>query len=384
MELAPGDIPAGEVASEVLDAMGAGGHEQVVLCSDPATGLRAIIALHSTRLGPTLGGTRFYPFPTEGAALVDVLRLSRAMTYKSATAGLDLGGGKAVIIGDPRRDRTEALVRSYARFVDSLGGRYHTTEDVGTTVADMEVVAEETPFVTGRSRERGGSGDPSPATALGVFESMRAAASHLWGDPALAERHVVVSGVGKVGSALVGHLLEAGARVTVADVVPEAVERLGDAVERVEPEKAHAVPCDIFSPCALGAVLGPDTVPELQCAAVVGSANNQLASPDAAELLHGTGVLYVPDFVANAGGVVNIAFELGREYRWEDAEVAVRGIFESTRRVLAAAADRSVSTARAADEVAEERLRSGTRTGLPPLDRPPPGPSTSGPAGPSP
>lgn len=355
------------VRSEVLDAMTAEGHEHVAFWSDPETGLRAIIAIHSTRLGPSLGGTRFHPFANEEQALADVLRLAKAMSYKSSAAGLDLGGGKAVVIGDPRRDKSEALFRSYAHFVDSLSGRYYTTEDVGTTESDMEVIAGVTRYVTGRAVERGGSGDPSPATAIGVFEAMRAACDHLWESPDLAGRHVVVAGTGKVGSALVRHLLEAGCRVTATDVNPDALRALPDGVETTEPEKAHAVECDVFAPCALGAVLNADTIPELRCEAVVGSANNQLASPECGELLHEAGVLYVPDYVANAGGVINIAFEMGRQYSWDDAEPAVRKIAGNTTAVLATAKRESISTARAADRVAAERIAKGERTGLPPL-----------------
>lgn len=364
-------IPASEVASPVLATQGAGGHEQVVFFSDAATGLRAIVAIHSTRLGPALGGTRFYPFPSEGAALVDVLRLAQAMSYKSAAAGLDLGGGKAVVIGDPARDKTEALLLAYGRYLDRLGGHYITTEDVGTTVADMEVIGRETRWVTGRGVEHGGSGDPSPATAVGVFEAMRATAQFLWGSPDLAGRHVAISGLGKVGSALAASLLEAGARLTVADINPAAVKALGERVEVVPPDKVHAVACDIFSPCALGAVLNPETIPELDCAAVVGSANNQLASDDCAVLLRDAGITYVPDYVANGGGVINIAYEIGRAYRWEDAEAHVRRIFDVTLRVLTRAEDEGVTPAQAADRLAEERMASGARTGIPPDPRPP-------------
>lgn len=356
------------VSSEILAAMGDGGHEQVCLWSDPGVGLRAIIAVHSTRLGPALGGTRIYPFADESAAVTDVLRLAKAMSFKSSAAGLDLGGGKAVVIGDPRRDKSEALLRSYARFVDSLGGRYYTTEDVGSTVADMEVISSETRFVTGRAVERGGSGDPSPATALGVFEAMRAAAEHVWGSPNLEDRRVVVLGTGKVGSSLVTHLVEAGARVSAADVNPDALANLPAGVATVDREKAHATPCDIFSPCALGAILNATTIPELDCAVVAGSANNQLADADAGEMLQEAGIVYVPDYVANAGGVINIAFEMGREYHWEDAEVVVRRIFDNTKAVLDRAARANISTARAADEVAEERIAKGEKTGLPALD----------------
>lgn len=362
-------VPPDHVASAVLEAMGAAGHEQVAFWSDTDAGLRAIIAIHSTRLGPSLGGTRFYPFETEGAALADVLRLSKAMSYKSAAAGLDLGGGKAVVIGDPRSDRSEPLLRSYARFVDSLGGRYYTTEDVGTTEADMELIAEETDFVTGTTTEHGGSGDPSPATAIGVFEAMRAVAEHRWGSAdTLGGRHVVVSGAGKVGSALIGHLLDAGCRVSAADVNADALAALPDAVEVVPPEKAHAVACDVFAPCALGAALNEHTIPELASDAVVGSANNQLATPEDGERLHEAGVLYVPDYVANAGGVINIAFEMGRTYDWSDAEAAVRKIFGNTKTVLETADRENISTAAAADHVAEERIFKGEKTGLPPLN----------------
>jgi len=341
----------------VFDRIGGDAYEQVVFCHDRGSGLRAIIAIHSTVLGPALGGTRFYPYPDEDAALEDVLRLARGMTYKAATAGLDLGGGKAVILGDPARLRGEALMRAYARFVDSLGGRYITAEDVGTTQADMDLVRRETRHVTGVSRALGGSGDPSAATAYGVLYGMRAVARHLWGSTSLEGRHVVVSGVGKVGYSLVRHLVEERARVTVSDVVPEAVGRATRdfAVESVPPEKAHATECDIFSPCALGAVLNGNTIPELRCSAVVGSANNQLEDQGCAELLEGAGVLYAPDFVVNAGGIVNIAEELIGYHR-ERAYASVRRIFDTTASVIADAAAQGITTAEAANRLAERRL----------------------------
>lgn len=282
---------------QVFERIGERGHEQVVFCNDPATGLRAIVAIHSTVLGPALGGTRFYPYASEADALEDVLRLSRAMTYKNAVSGLDLGGGKAVIIGEPRQIRTDDLIRAYASFIDGLGGRYLTAEDVGTTLDDMDLIHRETPYVTGVSESLGGSGDPSPATAWGVYWAMKACAQHLWQSAELAGRHVVVNGVGKVGSALVGHLVEADARVSVADIDPEATrlmaERHGAAV--VALESAHAVDCDIYSPCALGGALNDQTIPELRCAAVVGCANNQLQSEADAARLDQAGVLYAPD-----------------------------------------------------------------------------------------
>jgi leucine dehydrogenase len=345
---------------DVFDRIGADDYEQVVFCHDRGSGLRAIVAVHSTRLGPALGGTRFYPYATEDEGLEDVLRLARGMTYKAAAAGLDLGGGKAVIFGDPDRDKTEALLRAYARHVDALGGRYLTAEDVGTTQADMDIVRRETRFVTGVSRELGGSGDPSTATAYGLLWAMKAVALHLWGDTSLVGRHVAVAGVGKVGSALLAHLAEERARISVADVTPAAVERaVGEfGAEAVAVEKVHAVDCDIYAPCALGGVLNASTIPELRCAAVVGSANNQLADGAAsAALLAQAGVLYAPDFVANAGGLVNIAEELAPTgYHPDLALAAVRRIFDTVTSVLQVAEADGVSTAAAADRRAEDRI----------------------------
>ena len=344
----------------MFDRIGADDYEQVVFCHDRATGLRAIVAVHSTRLGPALGGTRFYPYASEDEGLEDVLRLARGMTYKAAAAGLDLGGGKAVIFGDPTRDKSEALMRAYGRYVDALGGRYLTAEDVGTTQDDMDLVRRETRFVTGVSRELGGSGDPSTATAYGVLWAMKAVARRLWGDTSLVGRHVAVAGVGKVGRALLGHLVEERARVTVADVTPAAVDRAVAefGAEAVGVEKIHAVECDIYSPCALGGSLNAETIPELRCAAVVGSANNQLADGVAsARLLAEAGVLYAPDFVANAGGLVNIAEELAPGgYRPDRARTAVQRIFDTVTSVLQAAEVDGVTTAEAADRRAESRI----------------------------
>ena len=342
---------------EVFDQVVAGGHEQVVFCHDRSTGLRAIIAVHSTVLGPGLGGTRFHPYPDESAALLDVLRLSRGMTYKNAAAGLDLGGGKAVLIGDPGADRTEALIRAYARFVDSLGGRYLTAEDVGTGQADMDLIHRETPFVTGTSESLGGSGDPSPATAFGVLHAMYAVADHLWGSPSLDGRHVTVAGVGKVGAALVRHLVEVGAKVTVADVDDAKVRAAVDAhgVASAPADRVHSVPCDIHAPCALGAGLNARTIPELACAAVCGSANNQLAEQADAQRMVDAGVLYAPDYVVNAGGVINIAEEL-RGYDRARAWERITEIRRTTATVLEVAASDGVTTAAAADRLAEARI----------------------------
>ena len=343
----------------VFERIGADGYEQVVFCQHRNTGLRAIVAIHSTTLGPSLGGTRFYPYPSEDAALEDVVRLAKGMTYKAAVAGLDLGGGKAVILGDPATDRTEGMMRAYGRFVDSLGGRYITAEDVGTTQADMDLIRRETTRVTGVSVELGGSGDPSAATAYGLLHAMKAVSNHLWEATSLTGRHVVVSGVGKVGSSLVRHLVEERVKVTVADVNAAAVERMVEqyGVEATDVATAHTVPCDIFSPCALGGTLNSGTIPQLRCAAIVGSANNQLAEPTGGKLIADAGVVYAPDYVVNAGGIINLAEELSpRGYQADRAAAAVGRIYETTTMVLRTAATEGITTAEAADRVAERRM----------------------------
>ncbi len=337
-------------------------HEQVVFCQDRATGLRSIIAIHSTRLGPSLGGTRFYPFETEADALADVLRLSRAMTYKSAAAGLDLGGGKAVVIGDPKSDKTQALLTSYAKYVDSLGGRYITTEDVGTTVADMNVIRTQTNRVAGFAVQDGGSGDPSEATGWGAFSAIRSLAKRLWGSESLDGRHVAIQGVGKVGSYLAGHLAGAGARLTIADVTPEASERIKAAhgAEVVAPDEIHKVECDIFAPCALGGALNPATISELSCTAVAGCANNQLATPESAQILADRSIVYAPDYIVNAGGVINISYELAPGgYNRDEAFAHCARIGETLERVLDTAAELKITTAAAADRLAESRFKAG-------------------------
>jgi len=344
---------------DLLDLAAEHGCESLHLAADPATGLRAVIAVHSTVLGPSLGGTRFRPYPDERSAVLDVCRLARGMTYKHAACGNDQGGGKAVIIGDPAASRSEELLRAYGRFVDQLGGIYLTAEDVGTTQADMDLLRSVTPYVTGTSESLGGSGDPSPATAWGVFHAMGAVAERLWGSTSLAGRHVVVLGVGKVGAALARHLHEAGARLTLADVRRPAADdlaaELGAAV--VDPGDALGVECDVLSPCALGALLSAETIPTLRCAAVCGAANNQLATDEDDDRLAAAGVLYAPDYVANAGGVINIADETApggydRERAW--ARVATIG--DTLRRVLALADELGCTPAEAADRLAESRL----------------------------
>jgi leucine dehydrogenase len=345
--------------SELLDLVAAHGAEQVAFAADDETGLRAIVAINSTVLGPGLGGTRFHPFASERDALIDVLRLSRGMTYKHAACGNDLGGGKAVIIGDPRVVRSDALIRTYAQLVDRLGGRYLTAEDVGTTQADMDLIRTVTPYVTGTSESLGGSGDPSPATASGVLHAMRAVGDHLWGSDELRGRHVAIAGVGKVGSALARHLVEAGCRLTLADVRGDVANALASELgaRTATPETIHEVECDIFSPCALGAALNEHTIPELRCAAVCGCANNQLATDDDGDRLARAGILYAPDYVANAGGVINIADELrDGGYDRERALRAVASIYDTLRAIFEDAARDRLTPAAAADRFAERRL----------------------------
>jgi valine dehydrogenase (NAD+) len=336
------------------------GHEQVVFCQDRASGLRAIIAVHSTALGPALGGTRFYPYASEAEALEDVLKLSRAMAYKAACAGLDLGGGKAVIIGDPATDKTEALLRAYGRFVESLAGRYYTACDVGTYVQDMDVVARETRFVTGRSPEQGGAGDSAVLTAFGVFQAMRAAAEHTWGAPTLEGRRVGVEGVGKVGSHLVDHLVEDGARVVVSDVSPDAVERvraLQPSVEVADVEALPTLPLDVYAPCALGGSLSDALLPQLQAAVVCGAANNQLEHPGVEQALAARGILYTPDYVANAGGLVQVADEaLQPVFSFERARAQAARIYDTTLAVFRLADAEGLPPAVAADRLAERRM----------------------------
>jgi valine dehydrogenase (NAD+) len=333
-------------------------HEQVVFCNDPASGLRAIIAIYSTALGPALGGTRFYPYSSEADALDDVLNLSRAMAYKAACAGLDLGGGKAVIIGDPQRDKSEALLRAYGRFVQAVGGRYYTACDVGTYVEDMDIVARECSFVTGRSPAYGGAGDSSILTAFGVFQGMRAAAQVAWGSPTLRGRRVGISGVGKVGHHLVEHLLDDGASIVISDVAREAVDRVRvvhPEVDAVEPAALLAEQMDVYAPCALGSALSDETVPALSAQIVCGAANNQLAHPGIEKLLEERGVLYAPDYVVNSGGLIQVADEIAG-YSEARARAKATEIYDTTLRIFALAAEEGVPPSVAADRLAERRM----------------------------
>ena len=342
----------------VFDEVAREGHEQIVYGYDPVSGLRTIIAIHSTALGPALGGTRFFPYDTEEAALTDVLRLSRGMTYKAAAAGLDVGGGKAVIIGDPRTDKSERLLRAYGRIVDSLRGRYITAEDVGTTTTDIDVIRRETKWALGTSVAEGGAGDPSPVTARGLFNAARAVAEFIWGDADLSGRRFAVQGVGKVGSAFVQLLVEARAEVIVSDAFDGAVKTAVENydVKSVDPDEIHAVDCDFYSPCALGAGLNETTIPQLNCQAVVGSANNQLATDEDGDRIAQRGIVYGPDFVVNAGGLINVYDEL-LGYSKMRALHRVDGIFQATKTILETSQREAITPNEAAIKVAEARIK---------------------------
>ena len=337
----------------------AAGHEQVVFGTDEPTGLRCIVAIHSTVLGPSLGGTRFYPYADESDALDDVLALSRGMSYKAALAGLALGGGKAVVLGDPLVDKSEDLLRAYGRVVQGLGGRYVTACDVGTYPQDMDVVAQTCDHVTGRSLPGGGLGDSSVLTAYGVLQGMRAAAEHTWGDSSLSGRRVGVIGVGKVGRQLVAHLVDEGAQVLVTDVDAVAVRATVTAYPGVEVVADAAsmarTPLDVYAPCALGGALDEPTAAALGARVVCGGANNQLAQSGVAALLQERGVVYAPDYCVNAGGLMQVAAERDGTGLAQARERA-RGIFDTTLAVLDRAAAEGVPPSVAADRTAEQRL----------------------------
>ncbi|MEV5411399.1 Glu/Leu/Phe/Val dehydrogenase [Thermopolyspora sp. NPDC052614] len=336
-----------------------GGHEQVVFCSDERSGLYAIIAIHDTALGPSLGGTRFYPYAGEQEALADVLNLSRAMAYKNAMAGLDHGGGKAVIIGNPATDKSEALLRAYGRFVQSLGGRYITACDVGTYSEDMDVVARECSYVTGRTLAHGGAGDSSILTAYGVFQGMRAAAQRAYGSPSLRGRRVGIEGVGKVGAKLAGHLLDDGAQVVVCDVDERAIATLRDRHPEIDvvsgTRELITSDIDVYAPCALGGALDDESVTQLRAKIVCGGANNQLAHPGVDKRLEERGILYAPDYVVNSGGVIQVADEI-EGFNMERARARAARIFDTTLKIFAIADEEGVPPAAAADRLAERRM----------------------------
>ena len=334
-------------------------HEQVVFCNDNKTGLKAIIAIHNTTLGPALGGTRMWPYATEAEALTDVLRLSKGMTYKAAITGLNLGGGKAVIIGDSRKDKTESMTRRFGKFVDTLGGKYITAEDVGMSTKDMEHIRMETKHVTGIPEAMGGSGDPSPVTAFGVYVSMKSSAKECWGSDSLAGKKVCVQGIGHVGSVLVDHLIKEEAKVFICDIFEDKlaeIKKKHPSVEVVAGDKIFDLEIDIYAPCALGATINSDSIARLKCSVICGAANNQLAD----EAIHGKmimekGIIYAPDFVVNAGGLINVYSELhgfAPAYAMEQAEK----IYATTSEIFRLAKQDNIPSYLAANRTAENRL----------------------------
>jgi leucine dehydrogenase len=340
---------------QIFDTIAAMGHEQVVLCHDPSAGYRGIIAIHSTILGPALGGTRFWNYATDEEAIVDALRLARGMTYKNAVAGLNLGGGKSVIIGDNKTKTRELLFRAHGRFVESLGGRYITAEDVGTSTADMDYVHMETKNVSGLA---GRSGDPSPVTAHGVFRAIQASAKERWGKDDVTNRTVAVQGCGHVGYFLAKELHEAGASLVVTDIDADRVQRVAGefGARAVAPEEIYGVQADIFAPCALGAIINDKTIPQLKMEIVAGAANNVLLEERHGDMLEEKGLLYAPDYVANAGGVINVYSELAG---WTSARAFRKAdeIYDTVLKVFAIAKQDRVPTYQAADRLAEQRIR---------------------------
>jgi leucine dehydrogenase len=342
----------------VIQKMSLHDHEQVVFCQDQATGLKAIIAIHNTVLGSSLGGTRMWAYKNEAEALNDVLRLSRGMTYKASITGLNLGGGKAVIIGDSRKDKSEALMRRFGKFVNSLGGKYITAEDVGISTSDMEFVKMETDYVSGLPESMGGSGDPSPVTAYGVYMGMKASAKEKWGSDSLVGKKVGVQGIGHVGESLVEYLTKEGAKVYVCDIYADRLERavkqFGAEVSKVE--DFYDLDMDIYAPCALGATINDETLERLKCSIIAGAANNQLAN----EKVHGEavmkkGILYAPDFLINAGGLINVYSEL-EGYNRERSMSRAEKIYYTTLDIFKLSKEKNIPTYQAANMLAEERI----------------------------
>jgi leucine dehydrogenase len=339
------------------------GYERVVRCKDQASGLHALIAVHDTTLGPALGGMRMLPYANEEEALFDVLRLSRGMTYKSAVAETGLGGGKSVLLGDPKT-KSALMFEAMGAFVDSLGGKYITAEDMNIGVADLDVVRRKTRHVTGLSREAGGSGNPSPYTARGAFHGMRAVLEELYGSSAFKGRRVLIQGVGAVGGRLAELLHEAGASVVICDInearVVELCKRYG--FESVPDARHLDVACDVYAPCARGATINDQTIPKLKCKAIAGVANNQLHEPRHGDVLRERGILYAPDYVINAGGIINVSFELLPGGYDEARSVAkIDRIYDNLRQVFAIAREQRISTHVAADRLAEQRIAAGRR-----------------------
>jgi leucine dehydrogenase len=338
-------------------------YEQLVFCHDEASGLKAIIAIHDTTLGPALGGTRMWVYEKEEDAIEDALRLARGMTYKNAAAGLNLGGGKTVVIGNPKTDKSEALFRALGRYVESLNGRYITAEDVGTSVTDMDFIHQETNYVTGVSETYGSSGNPSPMTALGCFVGLLASAKAAFGTDDVTGKTVAVQGVGNVGYYLCKHLYEAGANLIVTDINQESLDRVATefGAQIVAPSEIFSVDCDIFSPCALGAIINDDTIPQLKAKVIAGSANNQLKEERHGDILHEQGIVYAPDYVINSGGVINVADEL-EGYNAERARKKVENIYNIISNIFEISKREGIPSYKAADRMAEDRIDKMRRT----------------------
>ncbi|HQQ93653.1 MAG TPA: Glu/Leu/Phe/Val dehydrogenase dimerization domain-containing protein [Bacteroidia bacterium] len=362
MEVKP--LSASELSQNpVIGQMGQYDHEQLLFCNDNATGLKAIIAVHNTVLGPALGGTRMWNYKNEMEALNDVLRLSRGMTYKSSVAGLNLGGGKAVIIGDAKKIKTEALLRRFGKFIDSLGGKYITAEDVAMTSQDMEMIHMETDHVSGLPENMGGSGNPSPVTAYGVYVSMKASAKETWGSDSLNSKKVLVQGIGHVGEVLVEHLSKEGAKVIIHDISEDKMKRVAAQykTEIASPETMFDLDIDIYAPCALGATLNDDTLGRLKCKVICGAANNQLADETKhGEMVGRKGILYAPDYVVNAGGIINVYYEL-EGYNRERAMAHAEKIYTTTGTIFQLAKKEGIPTYMAANRLAEQRIEAMAR-----------------------
>ena len=350
----------------IFETLATSGHEQVVFCHNKDAGLKAIIAIHSTVLGPALGGLRMWPYKSEQEALNDVLRLSRGMSYKNAVAGLNIGGGKAVIIGDPNKDKSEALFRAFGRFVDSLGGRYITAEDVGIDVNDMEYVLKETEFVTGVHQVHGGSGDPSPFTAYGTMQGLLASLVVAYGNEEVGERSFAVQGLGHVGMEYLKLLRERGAKCYVTDINQSLVERAVNefGAIAVGTEEIYDTDADVYSPCALGGTVNEKTLPRLKCRIICGAANNQLASDAIGDEVEKRGILYAPDYAVNAGGVMNVSLEIDG-YNRERALRMMRTIYYNVGRIFEISKRDGIPTYKAADRMAEERIATIGKLKLP-------------------
>ena len=335
------------------------GHEQVAFFNDPYSGLKGIVAIHNTTLGPALGGCRMWKYKTEQEAVIDVLRLSKGMTYKASIAGLNLGGGKAVIIGNPKKDKTEKLFRSFGRFVEGLGGRYITAEDVGTNINDMENVKIETSYVTGISKSLGGSGDPSPVTAFGVYTGIKASVKEKFNKKSLNGLKISVQGLGHVGTHLVNYLYKDGAKIYITDIDKKRVDSILEKYDciYVEPDKIISQDVDIYAPCALGATVNQKSIPKLECKIIAGGANNILKDPlKDSEALSKKDILYAPDYVINAGGLINVANEL-EGYDKEKAFNQAEKIYDTLMGIFKRAKKESITTQNAAALQAEDRIK---------------------------